>query len=58
MIQDNNCVNIIAPTNDIENTDINDTEVIKQNIIINDDIIDHTMNMTTQNYLKQIVFQH
>ena len=30
----------------LKHTDINDTEVINQNNIINDDIIDHTMNMT------------
>ena len=40
-IQDEKCANIIEPTNDIENTDINDTEVIHQNNIINDDIIDN-----------------
>ena len=44
-IQDEKCANIIEPTNDIENTDINDTEVMHQNNIINDDIIDNLTEM-------------
>ena len=52
VIKDDNCGNIIAPTNDIENPDINDTEVINPNNIINDDIIDHTMNMTQDSMFK------
>ena len=51
-IQDDNCGNIIAPTNDIENPDINDTEVINQHNIINDVIIDHTMNMTPDSMVQ------
>ena len=52
VIQDENCGNIIAPKNDIETPDINDTEVINQNNIINDDIINHTMNMTPDSMIK------
>ena len=40
-IQDEKCGNIIGPKKKIENTDINDTEVMHQNNIINDDIIDN-----------------
>ena len=52
VIQDDNCGNIIAPTNYIEKTDIDDTEVINKNLIINDDIIDNTMNMTPDSKIQ------
>ena len=53
-IQDDKCGNIIEPTNDIENTDINDTEVMHQNNIINDDIIDHPTKMTSDSMNKSL----
>ena len=47
LIQDERCDNIIQPTNDIENTDVNDTEVMHKNNIINDDIIDKSTEITS-----------
>ena len=51
-IKDDKFGNIIEPTNDIENTDINNTEVMHQNNIINDDIIDHPTKMTSESMNK------
>ena len=41
VIEDDSIGNNVTPTNNIENSHINDPEVINKNCIINDDIIDH-----------------
>ena len=60
LIQDETCDNIIEPTNDIENTDVNDTELMHQNNIINDDVIDNSTNITSDSrhdVLKHDLFE-
>jgi hypothetical protein len=60
LIQDEICDNIIEPTNDIKNTDINDTEVMHQNNIINDDIIANSIEITSDSIhdlLKHDLFE-
>ena len=52
LIEDYNFGNNILPTNCIENTDINDPEVINKNNIINDDVINHTTNITQDSMFK------
>ena len=47
LIQDESCDNIIEPTKDIKHTDVNDTELMHENNIINDDIIDNSTQKTS-----------
>ena len=47
LIQDEKYHNIIQATNDIANNDINDTEVMHQKNIINDDIIANSTEITS-----------
>ena len=60
LIQDEKCDNIIEPTNDIENTDVNDTELMHQNNIINDDVINNSTKITSDSRhdaLKHDIFE-